>query len=163
MTGYICPVCGYPSLREPPRREGSGGSYENCESCGFEFGYTDEAAGFTYRQWRDKWVAEGMHWQQPDPRWPQPEGWNPRKQLDDFLAYGDTSEDDVDRGVRRRTMFRTFTQANLRRLPSEGGTAASRPANLAFARLSGCRTGVQHCRGMASFGKVSDGCLTLFA
>ena len=75
---YVCPVCGYPDLDEEPRTEESGGSYDICPSCGFEFGVTDDSEGFTYEQWRTQWVQTGMIW------WSNmkaPKGWNARKQL----------------------------------------------------------------------------------
>lgn len=81
--GARCPACGYPDLREPPRSATGGGSYEICPSCGFEFGVSDDDAGFTYEQWRREWVAEGMPWRGLGPR---PEGWNPTEQL---RAVGD--------------------------------------------------------------------------
>jgi hypothetical protein len=34
----VCPVCGYDELFEPARTAGSGGSFEICASCGFQFG-----------------------------------------------------------------------------------------------------------------------------
>jgi hypothetical protein len=79
-VNYMCPVCGYPELTEPPRVAGSGGSYEICPSCGFEFGYTDDDLGFSYDTWRAKWIAEGMRWDPSDVE-PAPDGWDPIEQL----------------------------------------------------------------------------------
>lgn len=74
--GFQCPVCGYQHLQEPPRGPSTGGSYEICPSCGFQFGVSDEDEGKTYEQWRDDWIASGMPWssvsqipQQPPWRW----------------------------------------------------------------------------------------------
>jgi hypothetical protein len=79
--GYVCPVCGFPELDEPPRSPVSGGgSYEICPSCGFEFGVTDDDRGYTYDAWRRKWVAEGTPWTDAGVTEPPP-GWDPRKQL----------------------------------------------------------------------------------
>jgi hypothetical protein len=76
---YICPVCGYPDLKEEPQNETSGGSYEICPSCGFQFGVSDDDLGYSYKQWRQQWVRQGMVWQSigivP------PINWNPREQL----------------------------------------------------------------------------------
>ncbi len=76
---YTCPVCGYPGLAQPPHSEEGGGSYEICLSCGFEFGYDDDACGISYESWRREWVQKGMPWSSlgtaPPPRW------NPREQL----------------------------------------------------------------------------------
>jgi hypothetical protein len=65
---YMCPVCGYPGLKEQPRSEVTGPSDEICPSCGIQFGYDDEAGGNAsareriYQQWRKKWIAVGMPW-----------------------------------------------------------------------------------------------------
>lgn len=72
---YICPVCGYPELEEDPEYAGS---FEICFSCGFQFRVTDDDKGYTYEQWRDKWIAEGMKWDSSNAA---PTGWNPAEQL----------------------------------------------------------------------------------
>lgn len=77
-----CPVCGYPDLDEPPYRntpKGGLGSYEICPSCGFQFGYTDDATHVTHEQWRAQWIAGGMIWDKG--RSTPPPNWNPREQL----------------------------------------------------------------------------------
>jgi len=45
IDSFVCPVCGHPGLEDPPRMPSGGGSYEICWSCGFEFGWTDDAYG----------------------------------------------------------------------------------------------------------------------
>jgi hypothetical protein len=80
---YTCPVCGYPDLTDMPRTE-SGGSYEICWSCGFEFGVTDDDLGYSYETWRDEWILRGMPWASPDVRTPPP-GWDPAKQLSNVV------------------------------------------------------------------------------
>ena len=35
---YICPVCGYDGLEEPPYDETGLGNYDICPCCGYEFG-----------------------------------------------------------------------------------------------------------------------------
>ncbi|PYV19100.1 MAG: hypothetical protein DMG21_02685 [Acidobacteria bacterium] len=77
--GFCCPVCGYDGLTEPRYREGSGGSYEICPSCGFQFGVTDDDSGYTHERWRKKWIAEGMKWDKG--RTHPPKDWNPVQQL----------------------------------------------------------------------------------
>jgi len=78
---HTCPSCGFAGLEEPPRRSpSSGGSYEICPSCGFEFGVTDDDRGFTYESWRARWIARGMPWESADIE-PPPHGWDPRAQL----------------------------------------------------------------------------------
>lgn len=85
---YTCPVCGYPNLDEPPRSTTSGGgSYEICPSCRFEFGVTDDDRGFTYEQWREKWVQEGMPWRGYDT--PKPVNWDPVAQLRSLKLNGE--------------------------------------------------------------------------
>ena len=76
---YICPVCGYDQLEEPPRSSAGGASYEICSCCFFEFGYDDDAQGWTYEAWRAKWLSEGMPWrnQHESP----PKDWNPHEQI----------------------------------------------------------------------------------
>lgn len=68
-----CPCCGYPALREPPRSTSGGGSYEICPSCGFQFGVSDDDAGFTYTAWRAQWKKHGLRWRStgiaPPPDW----------------------------------------------------------------------------------------------
>jgi hypothetical protein len=76
---YTCPVCGYPGLDNPPRSFGVSSVFEICSSCGFEFGYTDDALGYTFAQWREKWIDEGMPWS--DPGISPPTGWDPAVQL----------------------------------------------------------------------------------
>jgi hypothetical protein len=76
---FACPVCGYPSLTEAPRGVSTGGSYEICPSCGFEFGVTDDDQGYTYLQWRQRWVDAGMPWSSRAIK--PPTAWDPRKQL----------------------------------------------------------------------------------
>lgn len=79
MKKYTCPVCGWPDLVEIPWTEKLGGSYEICSSCGFEFGVSDDDLGFTYVQWRQDWINQGMPWSGSDAA--PPVGWNPREQL----------------------------------------------------------------------------------
>jgi len=75
---HICPVCGYPDLREAPRSEGGGGSYEICPSCGFQFGVSDDDQGLSYEQWRKTWRDGGMKWSSQRKRPPK---WSPESQL----------------------------------------------------------------------------------
>lgn len=75
---YTCPVCGYDQLEEPPRdKHGKCPSYEICSCCGFEFGYDDDAAGFTYDSFRKDWVKRGCPWRHEG----EPTSWDPFKQM----------------------------------------------------------------------------------
>ena len=75
---YLCPVCGYDQLHDPPRSKTGGGSYEICPSCGFEFGVSDDDQGCTYATWREEWVSRGMPWSSV---MAHPADWNPSEQL----------------------------------------------------------------------------------
>jgi len=79
MPAYTCPVCGFPSLMEPPRGTSDGGSYEICPSCAFQFGVTDDDKGFSYEEWRAAWRREGMPWDRGMTS--PPSGWDPAEQL----------------------------------------------------------------------------------
>lgn len=74
---YLCPVCGFTALTEPPYDDFGCPTYVICPCCGTEFGYDDSTA--THQVLREKWVSLGMHWwnnrQQP------PEGWDADAQL----------------------------------------------------------------------------------
>ena len=73
---YTCPVCGYPKLKRDPDYIGS---FEICSSCFFQFGYDDRDRGYTFEQWREKWINGGMIWR--NGMSPPPIDWNPKKQL----------------------------------------------------------------------------------
>ncbi|EYR63646.1 hypothetical protein N866_19135 [Actinotalea ferrariae CF5-4] len=80
---YVCPVCGFPELMEPPRSASTGsGSYEICPACGFEFGVTDDDKGCTYESSRSRWIEAGMPWTS-SPWHEPPPGWDPRYQIKD--------------------------------------------------------------------------------
>lgn len=73
----ICPVCGYDKLYQESYNRGTP-SFEICPSCRFEFGVTDYDMGFTFGQWREKWIKEGMKfWWKED----EPKNWDPKRQL----------------------------------------------------------------------------------
>jgi hypothetical protein len=76
---YTCPVCGYPDLKRSPRTDVSGGSYEICPSCGFQFGVSDDDRGFSYEDWRSRWEKRGMPWNDVGIR--EPADWDPVAQL----------------------------------------------------------------------------------
>ncbi len=79
-VSQTCPVCGYPELEGPPRSPVTGsGSFEICPACCFEFGVSDEDEGYTYAEWRQKWIGQGMPWASVG-RAP-PSDWDPRLDL----------------------------------------------------------------------------------
>ena len=76
---HTCPCCGFPALKEPPRSTSGGGSYEICPSCGFQFGVSDDDAGFTYAGWRARWKTRGLRWSSKGIA--PPRGWDAKSQL----------------------------------------------------------------------------------
>jgi hypothetical protein len=64
LLQHLCPVCGYPGLRDAPHHSDDEGSfsYEICPCCGFEFGFTDVAEGIMPAAYRGVWVRQGMKW-----------------------------------------------------------------------------------------------------
>lgn len=78
--GYLCPVCGYPGLNEYPHSYETGGSYEICPSCGYQFGVTDDDLGISYEDWRRDWISKGMPWNSVGIE--MPIGWDPIRQLE---------------------------------------------------------------------------------
>ena len=76
---FMCLVCGFPGLTEPPRAADGGGSYEICPSCGFQFGFDDDDRGITFEEWRRDWIEHGMPWSSRGI--PPPTHWNPEAQL----------------------------------------------------------------------------------
>ncbi|MEY8346871.1 hypothetical protein AALF16_00900 [Bacillus cereus] len=57
---YICPVCGYDGLEEQAYDEDGDSSYEICFCCGFEYGFDDLDQGYSFEQYRQEWVEQGM-------------------------------------------------------------------------------------------------------
>jgi len=82
---HTCPCCGYPALQEPPRSTSGGGSYEICPSCGFQFGVSDDDAGFTYARWRARWKAQGLRWSSKGIA--PPPGWEAKSQLTSLRGH----------------------------------------------------------------------------
>lgn len=83
-AAYVCPVCGYDFLREPPW-DNDAPSDEICPSCGTQFGYDDAAGGradqrqVRHRELRARWKSSGCRWFSSSR--PPPDGWNPMQQL----------------------------------------------------------------------------------
>lgn len=71
MTAYLCPVCGFKELTEPPE------DFSVCPSCGTEFDYHD--VGVSHEELRSLWIEEGARWFSPVRLAPQ--GWDPYVQL----------------------------------------------------------------------------------
>jgi hypothetical protein len=59
---YICPVCGFNGLKEPPYDKDGSPSYEICPCCGFEFGVEEKE---DMAKFRENWVKNGATWFMP--------------------------------------------------------------------------------------------------
>ena len=57
---YVCPVCGYDSLTEPPYDAYGCALFEICPSCETQFGYQD--AGRSHEDLRESWLRAGAPW-----------------------------------------------------------------------------------------------------
>lgn len=68
---YICPVCAYTDLPEPPQ------NFSICPSCGTEFGFDD--AKVSHAQLRRRWVIADAPWYSTVRH--HPADWNPWMQL----------------------------------------------------------------------------------
>lgn len=78
MEKYICPVCGYSELDEPPYDlETNAPSFNICPCCGCEYGY-DDATPQAKTNYRKKWIAQGANWFKPDRK---PVSWDLELQL----------------------------------------------------------------------------------
>jgi hypothetical protein len=77
MEKYICPVCGYPELTDPPYDAYQCPSFDICPCCGCEFGYHD-ATPQAKEYHRRKWVKSGGSWSEPKLK---PANWDLREQL----------------------------------------------------------------------------------
>jgi len=75
---YMCPVCGFLGLTEPPYNADGDGSFEICPCCGFEFGFDDGSEGVTHEEFRSRWLASGAEWFDPDQK---PADWDLQAQL----------------------------------------------------------------------------------
>jgi hypothetical protein len=85
---YICPVCGYPKLSEPPM------NFSICSCCGTEFEYDD----FTtpYSVLRNRWLTNGAKWFSPEEL--PPAGWKPMEQLADLQYLNSGPKDLIQEG-----------------------------------------------------------------
>lgn len=85
MNRYMCPVCGFDQLADRPYLASGKPSYEYCDCCAYQFGYTDGNKHISHQDWRERWVEAGMPWD-----WGQsapPTGWDPVEQLKKLDAH----------------------------------------------------------------------------
>lgn len=78
---YICLVCGFDGLTEPPYNEQGEPSYEICPCCGFEFGFDENNKADKYKTFRAKWISNGAVWFMPKRK---PKDWDLAKQLENI-------------------------------------------------------------------------------
>jgi hypothetical protein len=71
---YICPVCGYEKLEDPPQ------DFNICCCCGTEFGFDDFET--PYEVLRSLWLERGHPWFSPTEG--PPALWNPFSQLNNL-------------------------------------------------------------------------------
>ena len=78
---HQCPACGYTNLPTPPRAVDGSASGETCPCCNIHFGRDDEGDTRVeiYRQWRLRWIMDGMRWSSSTIE--APVGWEPRAQV----------------------------------------------------------------------------------
>lgn len=75
---YICPVCGFNELAEPPYNVQRQPSHEVCPCCGFEFGFDDVLKGQRFDSFRRRWIEKGAAWFWPEKK---PDNWDLDTQL----------------------------------------------------------------------------------
>ena len=79
MKIFNCPICGLP-WDEPEDIEDLRRSFDICDCCGCEYGYTDNSA------YREKWLAKGSPWSRKKAR---PENWDLEEQLKNIVPNWD--------------------------------------------------------------------------
>lgn len=109
---YICPICGYDNLDEPPYDElGSYGSYEICSCCGHEFGIGSyyhapvkrKAEEFGkhalndnfFEEARKIWIEAGCPWDFSEQD--KPKNWPEKSAVKKQLKKLNLSEDEIDK------------------------------------------------------------------
>jgi len=81
MSEYVCHVCGYPNLDEPPwGDDGKTPSFNICPCCGVEFGYEDSTEK-AKRNYRKEWLQKGAKWFDDEYK---PKNWDLRSQLENI-------------------------------------------------------------------------------
>ena len=76
---HICPVCGFDGLAKAAYDKRGFGSLEVCPSCAFQFNVSDTQYGWSFRDWRARWISDGMQWSSLNLK--RPRGWNAQNQL----------------------------------------------------------------------------------
>lgn len=81
---YMCPVCGFVGLNEPPFNEKNEASYEICACCGFEFGFDEGDGEDKYSTFRSNWIKNGAKWFLPTRK---PNEWDLKEQLKNLKNF----------------------------------------------------------------------------
>lgn len=74
---YLCPVCEYDKLDEPPYDSFGYPTYNMCPCCGTEFGYDDVTK--KHSELRNAWIGNGMRWWSKNAQ--PPNNWDPEIQV----------------------------------------------------------------------------------
>lgn len=81
MKKYICHVCGFPELEDPPwGLQGNSSSHNICSCCGLQFGYHD-CQLTAYEQNKKNWIDSGASWFDIELK---PLNWNLDEQLNNI-------------------------------------------------------------------------------
>lgn len=80
---FMCPVCGFEGLKEPPFTKDNDPSFEVCSCCGFEFGFDGDNSLDCFTTYRKHWISEGTPWFNPKLK---PKDWDYKKQLENVQA-----------------------------------------------------------------------------
>ncbi len=75
---YMCPVCGFDRLKEPPYSSQKEPSYGICPCCGFEFGFDGANNQIAFIDFRQRWIKNGARWFIQELK---PKNWDLLKQL----------------------------------------------------------------------------------
>lgn len=79
MRVHRCRICGYDGLEQPQYSENDIPNYNSiCSCCGFQAGYDDLDLGFTFEEYRRRWLQLGCQWFDLGKK---PDGWDAQKQL----------------------------------------------------------------------------------
>lgn len=89
MTYYICPVCGFDKLDEEPYDLKGRGNFDICACCRFQYGVTDDDKGYSFEDYRKKWLKNGAKW---FIKGAKPTGWDLKKQLHNINVEYNISE-----------------------------------------------------------------------
>jgi len=85
---YVCIVCGYDGLVEPPYGKGGAVSDEICPCCCFQYGLDDykyEDKKKAFLEWRAEWEHNGYPWFSTSTK--PLDHWNPVRQLENVKKH----------------------------------------------------------------------------